>query len=202
MGYGLSLFNRYEHWIRSNESRAHSMVGATGALYAIRRELFRELPEELILDDMYTPLQIVMRGYRCVLEESALAVDSRDNRSEFRRKLRTLTGNYQLLTLLPGLLLPSNPIFLQYWCHKLSRLLVPFFLLSLFGASLALGGGWYQLALAAQVLFYLTALSSRHLQRFPGLAPVANAGYAFVMANCAAFLCVIFFLRRKKDLWV
>ena len=53
VGNGVGLYWRYEKFIRNCESKIGSMLGATGALYAIRQELFPELPKDLILDDVY-----------------------------------------------------------------------------------------------------------------------------------------------------
>ena len=92
------------------------MLGATGAIYAIRRELFVPIPTRIVLDDMFVPLQIVRRGYRAVLDESAKAYDQAADspREEHRRKTRTLFGNYQIFGLFPDLFNPlRSPIAIQ-----------------------------------------------------------------------------------------
>src|SRR5438874_2785341 len=61
---GSSFYWRYEKFIRRNESRTNSTVGATGALYAIRRDLFERIPDDTLLDDVLIPMRIVSRGYR------------------------------------------------------------------------------------------------------------------------------------------
>jgi len=83
------------------------MVGATGAISAVRRQLFRPIPPGTLLDDVYWPLQVCLQGYRVVHESRAVAFDRLPDRpwDEFRRKVRTLTGNFQLATLLPAALL-------------------------------------------------------------------------------------------------
>jgi biofilm PGA synthesis N-glycosyltransferase PgaC len=198
----LGFYARYEQWIRKKESRIHSMIGAAGAFSAIRRELYRPLPAEVLLDDVYIPMQIIFQGYRNVFETEAVAYDPLDHRPEFYRKLRTLTGNYQILRLLPAILSWRNPVLAQYLGHKVSRLLVPFFLLIAFGTSLYLHSGFYAAALVAQVWFYGVAIAFRQLDRVPGIGKLAAAGYSFVVANCAAFLGFFMFLRGKRDLWV
>src|SRR3989338_7922601 len=98
---GVSLYWNYEKFIRKHESRLHSMLGATGAIYAIRRELFVPIPTQVVLDDMFVPLQIIRKGYRAILDESAKAYDQAADspREEHRRKTRTLFGNYQIFGL-------------------------------------------------------------------------------------------------------
>jgi cellulose synthase/poly-beta-1,6-N-acetylglucosamine synthase-like glycosyltransferase len=130
-----SLATRYwafERWLRRTEARLHSAVGATGAVYAIRTALWRPLPANLILDDVYTPMQIVLAGYRVAFDEGAIARETRTPSvaQEYGRKVRTLTGVVQLCVWLPAVLVPvRNPIWIQFVCHKLLRLLTPYLLL-------------------------------------------------------------------------
>jgi poly-beta-1,6-N-acetyl-D-glucosamine synthase len=196
------IYYRYEHWIRLKESSIRSMIGSSGAFSAIRRNLYKPLPSEAILDDVYTPMQIALQGYRTVFDASALAYDPHDDRPEFRRKQRTLTGNYQILFLLPAILTPRNPLLMFYVFHKVFRLVVPFFMVAALGANLFLHSGFYLATLAAQVLFYLVAFESRRLRDLPAIGPIAASGSTFVLANCAAVMGLFFFLRGKRDLWV
>jgi cellulose synthase/poly-beta-1,6-N-acetylglucosamine synthase-like glycosyltransferase len=163
VGEGVGLYWRYEKWIRRHESEVSSVVGATGAIYAVRRSLWRPLPPETILDDVLAPMRIVLAGHRVVFEPGALAFDvaSPDAATERRRKVRTLAGNYQLVRLEPRLLWPrANPLFVQFLSHKLGRLLVPYALIALLvsNMTLASAGPIYSLALIAQVTFYVLAL--------------------------------------------
>jgi cellulose synthase/poly-beta-1,6-N-acetylglucosamine synthase-like glycosyltransferase len=120
---------RYERWLRFWESRVHSAVGVTGAIYAMRRSLWTPLPAGLILDDVYLPLRLILDGWRVGFTDRAIAYDTRRFRpdQEFRRKVRTLTGNIQVCAWLPGVLHPlSNAVWVQFLCHKLLRLLTPY----------------------------------------------------------------------------
>ena len=159
---GVGLYWKYEKQLRRLESAVDSTLGATGAIYAIRRELFTPLPADAILDDVLTPMRIVLKGYRVVFNERAKAFDRAavDADAEARRKVRTLAGNYQILALEPRILLPFvNRVWPQYVSHKLGRLVVPYALLALFTASVALAGSSlaYGAALAAQIAFFLLA---------------------------------------------
>jgi len=159
---GVGMYWRYEKRLRRLESEVGSMLGATGAIYAIRRSLWRPLPVDTVLDDVLTPMRIVLQGFRVVFTERARAFDRAavDAEQEAQRKVRTLAGNYQLLALEPRLLLPwRNPVWLQYVSHKLGRLAVAYALLTMFTATIALAASdWiYMAALVAQVSFYLLA---------------------------------------------
>jgi cellulose synthase/poly-beta-1,6-N-acetylglucosamine synthase-like glycosyltransferase len=140
---GVGLYWRYEKQLRRLESTVGSTLGATGAIYALRRSLYRPLPEDTVLDDVLTPMRVVLAGYRVVFSERAFAFDcvAPDVEAELRRKIRTLAGNVQILGQEPRLLIPFvNPVWLQYVSHKVGRLLMPYALLSLFTASLVLAG--------------------------------------------------------------
>jgi hypothetical protein len=154
------LYWRYEKLIRRSESAIQSLVGATGAIYAMRRTLWRRLPPGTILDDVFAPMQAVLAGKRVVFAEGAHAYDatSPEADTESRRKIRTLSGNYQLLSIEPRLLSPwHNPIWFQFVSHKVGRLIVPYALLMLMASNMALAqhSAGYAVALAAQCVFYL-----------------------------------------------
>jgi len=154
---GVGLYWRYEKALRLMEANIHSVPGATGAIYAVRRELLEPLPEGTVLDDVLTPMRVVLKGKRVVFEPEARAFDKVNDSpsSEYIKKRRTLMGNYELLTLLPQLLLPwRNPIFMQFVSHKVGRLLVPYCLAALLISNLFLWRGFYLVVLAGQVLFY------------------------------------------------
>ncbi|HET7219590.1 MAG TPA: glycosyltransferase family 2 protein [Vicinamibacterales bacterium] len=156
---GVGAYWKYEKWMRRHESAVWSTLGATGAIYALRRSLWQPLPAETLLDDVLAPMRAVLAGYRIVFEERALAFDhaSLDAAAESRRKTRTLAGNYQILGQEPRLLVPFvNPVWLQYVSHKVGRLVVPWALLALLVSSTVLAGtSWiFASALCAQLGFY------------------------------------------------
>lgn len=163
VGEGVGLYWQFEKWLRRRESAVHSVLGATGAIYVLRRSAWRPLPPGTLLDDVLAPMRAVLAGKRVVFVSEARAYDraSSDAATEERRKARTLAGNYQLLLLEPRLLVPVlNPVWLQFVSHKVGRLAVPYALVALAISSAALaphGAAVYGLALAAQVAFYLLA---------------------------------------------
>jgi cellulose synthase/poly-beta-1,6-N-acetylglucosamine synthase-like glycosyltransferase len=156
---GVGLYWKYEKWLRRQESHVRSTLGATGAIYAMRRSLWQPLPPEALLDDVLAPMRVVLGGKRVVFEERARAFDrvAPNGPAESRRKTRTLAGNYQILALEPRLLVPFiNPVWLQYVSHKIGRLVVPWALVvaCLSCAVLALDRWRYALALMVQLCFY------------------------------------------------
>jgi cellulose synthase/poly-beta-1,6-N-acetylglucosamine synthase-like glycosyltransferase len=140
VGEGIGLYWKYEKWLRRNESRVWSTLGATGAIYALRRSCWQPLPAQALLDDVLAPMRAVLNGWRVVFDDRAIAHDraSSDAAGESRRKTRTLAGNYHILAQEPRLLLPFvNPVWLQYVSHKVGRLVVPWALIGCFAAAVA-----------------------------------------------------------------
>jgi cellulose synthase/poly-beta-1,6-N-acetylglucosamine synthase-like glycosyltransferase len=208
VGDGVGLYWKYEKWIRKSESRAGSTIGATGAIYAIRRELWQPLPESTILDDVYTPMRIALGGRRVVFEEKARALDRavESPGREFARKVRTLTGNYQLCRLMPRLLVPNSALVFQFYSHKLMRLAAPIFFLLLLAANVMLvaspsgtAGLIYHAALAAQSLFYCGGLAGAFLLKRNRRARLLN--FAFSLLNSAALVGLFYFVVGKRNVW-
>ncbi len=201
VGEGVGMYWRYEKLIRRKESQIDSVVGATGSIYAIRRELFRELAPHTLLDDFLVPMRIVLAGYRVVFVRSARAYDlaSQSSSQEFARKVRTLAGNFQAVAMEPSLVNPlRNRVFFQFVSHKLLRLLVPYLCIAAL-VMCALAGGWFYSSLfAAQLLFYLLGLVGS--QGVGG--PIARLAWTFIVLNAAAVAALwVFATRREKNVW-
>lgn len=164
----IHLYWAYETWLRQCEARWHSCVGVFGPVNAIRRELWAPLRSGLILDDVYTPMRLVLEGYRIRFVQQALAIDIRNSNpdSEYRRKVRTLTGNIQLCLWLPSVMNPfRNALWIQFICHKLGRLLTPY---AVFAAGIS-----------------GSALILNHLSRTPNLIPVLLLVIIAVLSSAA-----------------
>jgi cellulose synthase/poly-beta-1,6-N-acetylglucosamine synthase-like glycosyltransferase len=205
-GGSVDAYWRYEKFIRQQESRWHSVVGATGALYALRRECFRKIPPDTILDDVVIPMNVVMAGRRVVFESRAKAYDfpSRDHRQEMLRKVRTLAGNFQLITDQPRFFVPlRNPLFLQLVSHKVLRLLGPLCMVALLLSNLLLvrQAALYQFFLAAQVFAYTLAVGGTVWSR-ASRWKAAKIASTFLLLNWFVVLGLAEFLRnRNAHLW-
>ena len=196
---GVSLYWRLEKVIRKLEAVTGSVVGATGALYATRRTLIPVLPEGTLLDDVYIPMAVSRAGYRVIFEPAARAWDEepRAGGHEFRRKVRTLAGNYQLVQIAPWLLTRANPLRLRFFSHKLIRLAVPFLLVTIFLSSIALWGDKsYRAVGVIQGIFYLFAVLGLVSQ---GRIRVASAPASFCLLNAAAATALFSFIRYRNS---
>jgi biofilm PGA synthesis N-glycosyltransferase PgaC len=199
----LGMYWKIEKATRKLESATGSVVGVTGAIYAIRRDLYREVPPGTILDDVFVPMNVARMGKRVVFQPSAIARDRlfSEKGKEFSRKVRTLTGNYQLLRLAPWLLSPSNPLLFRFISHKLLRLLVPLLLLLLLMASAIATGPFYRAIFWLQVVFYVSAAFGTLSPAAKKFKPIGIAS-TFVMLNAAAALAFYNFAAGRKKVWL
>lgn len=159
-------------------------------------------PPGTILDDLYLPLHVIKSGKRVVFESKALVFDnSAPYRREFHRKVRTLTGNYQLIRLAPWVLTRSNPVLFEFVSHKLFRLWVPFALGTILVTSWFLDGLVYDLAFSAQILSYGLAVLSLTRVKLGLFNRPANVIFTLVMLNAAAVVALVYFIRKKEAIW-
>lgn len=200
---GMGLYWKMEKKIRYWEAQSSSSVGVTGAIYAARKTLTPELPEGTILDDVYIPLRIASQRARVIFEPRAVAWDETPDQveREFRRKVRTLVGNYQMMRIAPWILSRENPLRFEFVCHKLLRLLVPFALVAAFVSSMLLSGTLYHIAFDAQIALCLLAGLARVRPRLGIITRIANISLAFLVLNAAAAVALFYFVSGKKQVW-
>jgi poly-beta-1,6-N-acetyl-D-glucosamine synthase len=200
---GMGLYWRIEKTVREQESASGSVVGATGAFYGVRRELLHPIPAETLLDDVYIPMEVIRAGQRVVFEPKAKAWDLPDQGTEreFGRKVRTLSGNYQLLQLQPWLLTSKNPIRFEFVSHKILRLAVPFALVAALLACAWLPQGFYRGVLFLQVAFYALSLPGLLGIKLGPIARACDAAFTFVVLNTAAMVAFANFVTGRKAAW-
>jgi biofilm PGA synthesis N-glycosyltransferase PgaC len=200
-----SLYWRMETRLRADEARLGWLHGVSGAIAAMRTALFQPMPERLLLDDVWIPLHVAFAGRRVWMARDAIArdVSSATAGEEYRRKLRTLAGNWQLIASLPRVLNPiGNPLFFAWLSHKLLRLLAPWALIAAFVASALAEGGFYRVALIAQMLAYVAATTALLAPRSCARVPLLAAAGSFVMLNCAALMALpAWFALGSRRLW-
>jgi cellulose synthase/poly-beta-1,6-N-acetylglucosamine synthase-like glycosyltransferase len=202
----IGLYWRFETWIRNRLSDIDSMLGATGPFYAIRRELMVPMPPETLLDDLYVPLAAFFRGFRLVVEPTAKAYDDPTSLStEFRRKVRTLAGNYQIMRQYPALLTPRNRMWIHYLSYKLGRLLLPFALITIAITTFWLPYRWIVFAaLTAQAAVYGLAIFDHFDAWLPEqslLKRLSSVARTFVVMMLAALCALSIFFVPPQRLW-
>ncbi len=203
---GIGAYWAYEKWIRKCEGRVASVPGATGAIYALRKSLFKSIPASTLLDDVAIPMQIVTQGYRCIFESEAIAWDepSQTAKQEAIRKRRTIAGAAQLAWLFPSWLLPwRNPIWMQFVSHKLLRLVSPLLLLAVLVAHLCLlHQPLYQWLMVAHGAVYVAGFTGWLCQRMGRRSRPLGIPWMFLSLNLTTLVALWDALRgRFRTTW-
>ncbi len=198
----VGLYWNYEKWIRKRLSAMDSVLGATGCLYAMRRHLAKPLPAGTLLDDVHLPMGAFFAGYRIVMEEQAKAYDqpTRLDR-EFRRKVRTQAGIYQLIAAFPALLWPGTRMWLDFVSYKLGRLALPWALVAVAVSSFWLPDGWRGIAILGQAVFYTAAGVDLWIPEGMLVKRVTGPARAFVVLIAAAAGAVAIVAFPPERLW-
>jgi cellulose synthase/poly-beta-1,6-N-acetylglucosamine synthase-like glycosyltransferase len=196
---------RFECFLKFLESRLEALVSANGAIYAIRRSLFRPLPPGTINDDLLISMNVLQQGYRIVYDPQAVAYEETASlQQEFRRRVRIGSGDFRALRHSKRLLNPfSGRVAAAYWSHKILRWVLPFTITAALISSIALSHDAFYAA-AAGLGFAMVAaagvgyaLESRHVRsgilRFPCYFLLMN------LALLVGFLRDIF--GRRTVLW-
>lgn len=190
------LYWKIERFLKRKESKLGSCLGANGAIYAIRRNLYRNLPADAC-SDFVEPFYTYAQGYRVIYEADAFCTEHpEDNGLEFMRKRRIVSNSFQSLRLIRSFLNPFKFGWysLALWSHKVLRwyaflflvlvLLTNFFLLDYL---------LFQYVLGLQLCFYVLALFG-----FLSKAKPFSVPFYFMAVNIASFLGFIDFLRGRK----
>jgi cellulose synthase/poly-beta-1,6-N-acetylglucosamine synthase-like glycosyltransferase len=200
VGGAVDFYWRMEKFIRHAESRFDSSVGCSGSIYAIRKALYRPIPEDTILDDVVIPMQIALQGFRLGYDPDARVFDPQPYKAEREqiRKRRTLAGNFQILFRYPDWLLPwRNRLWWQLISHKYLRLSALFFMIMAFATNAALlNGTFYQAAFIAQCAFYSMAVFGLLFSSVR--TPLFSVPAGFLFLNLMTFHGLVYYLRRAN----
>jgi len=201
---GIGLYWKYEKFLRRCESGLYSMLGATGAIYAIRKKLFVPADKDILLDDVFIPLTIVEQGFRAVFEPMAKAYDAISGtlNVESRRKIRTLAGNWQLFVKLRRLLNPVvHNIAIPLISHKVLRVLMPYFLAALFISNIYVkAGNVYTVIWVMQLFFYLAAFMG--YMSLGSKLKMLDSAYVFCRMNIDAVKGMLAYVQNtQKVTW-
>jgi len=203
-----SLYWRYETTLKRLENRLGALLGANGAIYALRRSLFRDIGNDVAVDDFVIPLLTHLRT-RCRLVYDAGAVAFEESPAEFgaefKRRSRIGAGGFQSLAILAPLLHPRHGwIAFAFWSHKVLRWTCPFWLVGALLSSLLLIGEsrFFTAAALGQLALYAAAVAGYFV---PGTGRGARAlRLTSMFAGMNVALLVGFWLwasRRQQGAW-
>ena len=156
------LYWQYEQLLKKYESALGGLLGANGAIYAIKRELYIPLPKDTVVDDFCIVMNVKKQGYQVLYNELAIATEeiAPSLKEEYGRRVRIGVGNYKAFMVNFWALSPLQGWFsLCYWSHKVLRWFAPHLMLVIFLTNLALiANPFYKLVFVGQVLFYTIGL--------------------------------------------
>jgi cellulose synthase/poly-beta-1,6-N-acetylglucosamine synthase-like glycosyltransferase len=199
----MELYWRLELWARDRHSRIDSIFSTTGCIYALRRSLAAPLPPDTIADDGTLSLRAFFQGYRVVFDPAALAYDyPAAPGGEFRRRLRTLAGLWQLFVRIPQLFSGANRMRLHFLSYKFGRLVLPWAILLIVGSTIALpASSWRNFLLIDESLLVALAALDRFVPRKFPLKRLSSPARTFLAMNAAALLAVMVFFVPPETLW-
>lgn len=207
---GEGIYWRYESLLKQLDSELNSACGAAGELVAFRTSLYRDLPEDTLLDDFMQSMQMAASGYKIIYESQAYAVEtaSENVAEELKRKVRICAGGWQSIYRLSGQLTVSKTplLYFQYISHRvLTWTITPLLLIAVFVLNMSLikgGSQFYMTLMLAQVLFYTAAmigfvLENRRVKFKPVFVP-----YYFCIMNYAVLAGLQRYLSgQQKATW-
>lgn len=199
---------KYESLLKQVDSDFHTVVGAAGELFSVRRSLYEPVAPEVILDDFIISMKIAQKGYRVIYEPNAYAMElpSFSIDDEKKRKVRISAGGFQAITMLPTALFFWKHLKLSflYISHRVLRwTLSPLCLIFILFSSLILtifsNALIYKVIFFAQILFYSSAF-------FYSVAPASarrisliKLAYYFSFMNLSVFEGFFKFIRKKQS---
>jgi cellulose synthase/poly-beta-1,6-N-acetylglucosamine synthase-like glycosyltransferase len=199
----MELYWRYELWARRRHSRIDSIFSVTGCIYAMRRGLAGPLRPDTLTDDAAFSLQAFFRGYRVVFDPAAVATDyPTAEGGEFRRKLRTLAGLWQVCLRHPKLFTGANRMRFHFLSYKFARLVLPWAVLLIWGATLALPeSGFRTFLLVDELALVALALVDRVVPKHFPLKRISSPAKTFLTMNAAALLAVAYLFAAPETVW-
>lgn len=207
-GVGERRYWDMDRVVKVAESRGGNVISATGAIYALRRELFRPVPDG-VTDDFATSTQVVRQGRRLVFEPGAVAVEpvAGGSRREYGRKVRIMTRGLRGVAAARELLDPRRSGFyaLQLLTHKVLRrlMVVPLLVVAAVTPSLWNDGAIYRAAAVGQVAVYGLGAAGLALRDHPaGRRPWFALPAFFCLVNIASAHAVWNLVTgRRIDRW-
>ena len=188
-----SLYNKLERIVKRLESQIGSCVGADGAIFAIRKELYKPL-NPYDINDFVIPLNIVEQGYRGVLDDEAFCMEEtvRDTEGEFKRQVRITSRTIRAIVNNKALLNPMKfPLFtFELISHKLLKFMLPFLIITAFitNCLIVATGFLYYFTIALQVCFCVLAYWGHIDEKTQNGNRLTSMPYTFSLVNLAIFL--------------
>ena len=205
---GEGFYWKYESALKKWDSELCTVVGAAGELFSVRRDLYKPVSKDAILDDFMISMLIAAQGYRIVYEPDAYAFEtaSENLHEELKRKVRIAAGGIQSIIWLKDLLniFKYGTLSFQYISHRVLRwTLTPILLIVTFILNIAIltesSESIYVLLIAGQTIFYLLALVGFILEKKQIRIKALFIPYYFCIMNYAVLAGMIRYFKKGQS---
>lgn len=200
-----SRYWSYETMIKQVEGDLGISIAANGGIFAIRKELYTQIPtEKAVTDDLFLSLKVLSKGYKFAYASDARAYENTANslNEEMQRKIRFSATNFQTLLACKDLLFHKN-LLLSYafWSHKVIRWFLPLLLIFIFISNYLLisFGSFYNLFFILQVIFYAFSFIGFILYKFKIRFMIFTLPYYFYLSNYALVMGFIKFIKGQNS---
>lgn len=203
IGDAENVYWDYEKFIKRQENQAASILGANGSIYAVRKNLFVPLPEDMI-SDFIEPFKIIEQDYRVIYEPEALSFEQSTTNfnEEYRRKKRIINRSFYSLLYYKTFLNPIKYPLLSFQLisHKLLRWLIPIYLPIIFIVNLfLLNSLFFQITIGLQIIFYAIAILGYLLEKKQWHNVLFYTPFYYCLVNIASLRAILeYFIKKKK----
>ena len=198
---GYNHYWRYDQWLKKLESRLHSLLGANGSIFAVRRPLNEPLNPRTS-NDMVLPIKIAARGFAVLYEPEAVSVEagSAGEGEELRRRSRIVArGLLGVWEVLPTIIRNGRVLLLvQLVSRKLIRYVYPLLLVPLLVSNIFLEGPFYRVILGLQLIPYVLLPVGYACSKAGKKLRLLSLPYYFFVGNLAALLGLLKVLSLRE----
>jgi cellulose synthase/poly-beta-1,6-N-acetylglucosamine synthase-like glycosyltransferase len=203
VGKGAKSYWNYETFIKENESRACSLIGASGCLYAVRKSAYVPMYAEAC-SDFLIATKVYEQGLRTIYEPNAICEEETNQRTdkEMQMRIRVIAQTFTDLWRNRKMLNPLHSGFyaVQLISHKVFRYAVPLFLLLtlISSAILTFSNVFFDIFFGLQATFYLLALVAWLIERSGKKLGIFSIPLYFCLANWASVVAFFRFLKGEN----
>ena len=208
---GEGLYWKYESWLKQQETKFYTVVGAAGELFALRKELFVAIPEQTITDDFFISININFQHKKVQYASNAVSTEtaSASLKDEWNRKVRIAAGGIQSLFLLGKALNPFRYPLLafQFFSHRVLRWVfcAPAFIFLLISNGAILfqeSTSLFTLIMLLQIAFYLCAIIGWQLAKNNRYFFLFNIPFYIVFMHAAMLAGIVRYANGQQSvLW-
>lgn len=203
------LYWKYESFLKREDARLSSLIGAAGELFSLRTHLFTEIPDDTLLDDFAISINIMRKGYRLEYAPKAFAMESPSSgiKEEYKRKVRIATGGLQTISRSLDLFNPFNYgiVSLQYLIHRVSRWTIsPILLIVAFVSNYIVRNDSLlcSVLFALQLCFYTAGMAGWYFKERNKQYRLLNVPFYFLfMHYCVLIGWIKYFGKKQEAAW-